>query len=143
MKDYVDQVCEDCAANGVAIAMDRISVPRGYRDGAVVAPLDYEDDEFCGLWFVQFGLAVNQRFMICRLDLGQARFRFSGANDVQYPEAIRENEAKVKRDNLIEAFDQRFGPDHVNTAASTAIEAKQIWERLWPCEPSPRRPPRA
>jgi hypothetical protein len=96
MKDYVDQVCEDCAANGVAIAMARISVPRGYRDGAVVAPLHYEDDEFCGLWFVQFGLAVNQRFMICRLDLGQARFRFSGANDVQYPEAIRENEAKVK-----------------------------------------------
>jgi hypothetical protein len=83
MKDYVDQVCEGCAANGVAIATARISVPGGYRDGAVVAPLNFEPDEFCGIWFVQFGLAANGKFVVRRLDLGQARFRFTGADDVR------------------------------------------------------------
>jgi hypothetical protein len=83
---------------------------------------------------VQFGIALNRRFDVHRLDLGQARFRFMVESDVQHPEGIRKNEAEVKRDELIEALDQRFGPEHVNTAATTSIEAMQIWQRLWPCE---------
>jgi hypothetical protein len=134
LKAYVDEVCNDCATNGAPIVMARISLPRGYHDGVVVAPLDFEPDEFCGVWFVQFGLAVDGKVIVRRLDLGQARFRYTGANDVQYPGAIRKNDAEVKRDDLIEALDQRFGPDHVNTAALSAIEAMQIWQRLWPCE---------
>ena len=66
------------------------------------------------------------------LDLGQARFRFSGADDVQYPDAIRKNQAEVKRDELIEALDQRFGRDCVNTGATSVEEDKQICQRIWP-----------
>lgn len=126
MKAFVDEVCKDCAENGVVIATDKISLVVGYRAGAVVAPLEFEPDEFCGVWFVQIGLAVNGKFIVRRLDLGQARFRFASAADVRHPEGIRKNEAEVKRDDLIEALDQRFGRDHVNTAASTPTEAMQI-----------------
>ena len=142
MKAYVDEVAEDCAANGAPVATARIAMSGGYRDGAVVAPLGFEPDEFCGVWFVQFGLAIEGRFVVRRLDLGQARFRYASESDVRYPGAIRKNEAEVKRDNLIEALDERFGPDNVNTAAQTAIEAMQIWRRQWPCDVSARRPPR-
>jgi hypothetical protein len=143
MKAYVDKVCKDCAANGAPVAMVRIAVPSGYSDGAVVAPLGFEPDEFCGVWFVQFGLTIEGRFVVRRLDLGQARFRFTTESDVLYPGAIRKNDAEVKRDNLIEALDERFGRNHVNTAAQTAIEAMQIWQRLWPCDLTGRRPPRS
>ena len=47
-------------------------------------------------------------------------------SDVRHPHGIRKNEAEVKRDELIEALDERFGPEHVNTAATTTIEAMQI-----------------
>lgn len=132
MRTYVDEICKHCAENGHVISTGKIRLARGYRDGVVFAPLGFEPDEFCGLWFVEFGLAVDGRFLVRRLDLGQARFRFAGADDVQYPGAIRENEAKRRRDDLIEAFDRRFGPDDVNIAASTATDAAQIWGRLWP-----------
>jgi hypothetical protein len=131
MKDYVDRVCKATAANGRPISA--ASIPGGvYRDGALVAPLGFEMDEFCGIWFVQFGLAVDRRFAVHTLDLGQARFRFSGANDVQYPGAIRKNQAEVKRDELIEALDQRFGADRVNIAGTSVEEAMQICQRIWP-----------
>jgi hypothetical protein len=134
MRDYVDDVCERTATNGLIVRVETISLPGGYRDGVVVAPLDFELDEFCGIWFVQFGVALNRRFAVHRLDLGQARFRFMVESEVRYPGAISKNQAEVKRDELIEALDERFGPDHVNTAPSTAIEAMKIWQRLWPCE---------
>ena len=137
MKAYVDVVCKECAAAGAPIAMARIPFP--YHDGAVIAPLDFETDEFCGAWFVQFGLAFEGKFIVRRLDLGQARFRFSGADDVPHPEGIRPNQAQVRRDDLIDALDQRFGPEHVNTAPTTKIEAEQIWQRIWPCELRPVR----
>jgi hypothetical protein len=89
------------------------------------------------MWFVQFGLAVDGKFSFHRLDLGQARFRFQGESDVPYPNAIRKNDAEVKRDDLIEALDWRFGMDFVNSTARTQIEAMQICQRLWPCD----RPP--
>ena len=136
MKDYVDQVCQTTATDGLTIEVRTISLPGGYRDGAVVAPLGFEPDEFCGVWFVEFGLALNKKFAVYRLDLGQARFRFKTESDVRYPEGIRKNQAEVKRDELIEAFDERFGPDQVNTAATNATEAMQIWSRLWPCKRS-------
>ena len=81
---------------------------------------------------MKVGLALNQRFAVHKLDLGQARFRFMAESDVRHPHGIRKNEAEVKRDELIEALDERFGPEHVNTAATTTIEAMQIWQRLWP-----------
>jgi hypothetical protein len=92
MKDYVDRVCKASAENGTPI----LSAP-DYRDGALVAPLGFEMDEFCGIWFVQFALAVDRKFAVHTLELGQARFRFSGADDVQYPGAIHKNQAEVKR----------------------------------------------
>jgi hypothetical protein len=128
MKSYVDEICEKTVKNGIAIEVGR---SKGYSDGAVVAPLDFEIDEFCGAWFVRFAVALNQRFAVHRLDLGQARFRIMVENEVQHPEGIRKNEAEVKRDELIEALDQRFGPEHVYTAATTSIEAMQICQRLW------------
>lgn len=131
MKSYVDEICEKTAKNGRPVEVGR---SKGYSDGAVVAPLDFELDEFCGVWFVQFGVALNRRFAVHRLDLGQARFRFMAEGEVQHPEGIKKNEAEVKRDDLIEALDQRFGLEHVNTAATTSIEAMQIWRRLWPWE---------
>lgn len=133
MKTYIDDVCEQTARDGLAIEVDKITLPGGYSDGAVVAPLDYELDEFTGVWLVQFGIAVARRFAVHTLDLGQARFRARGANDIPHPEAITKNQAAVKRDELIEALDQRFGTEHVSVAAGTAIEAMQIWQRLWPC----------
>jgi hypothetical protein len=136
MREYVDKICDMTATNGVVIDLGRISLSRGYHDGAVVTPLDFELDKFSGIWFVQFGVALNRRFAVFRLDLGQARFRFTTESDVRDPEAITKNEAEVKRDELIEALDQRFGSEYVNTAASTRIEAMQIWQRLWPCEGS-------
>jgi hypothetical protein len=131
MKGYVDEICEKTAKNGIVIEVGR---SKAYSDGAVVAPLDFEIDEFCGVWFVQFGVALDQRFAVYRLDLGQARFRMMVESDVQHPEGINKNEAAVKRDKLIEALDQRFGPEHVYAAATTSIEAMQICQRLWPCE---------
>ena len=100
----------------------------------VATPVDFEVDEFSGVWFVQLGVALNRRFAVFRRDLGQARFRFKTESDVRHPVGIRKNQAEVKRDELIEALDQRFGSDRVNTAASTSFEAIQIWQRLWPCE---------
>ncbi|MGC2594542.1 MAG: hypothetical protein WA425_21755, partial [Xanthobacteraceae bacterium] len=135
---YVNEICEKTAANGFAIEVERIKLPSGYRDGAVVAPLDFEPDEFCGVWFVQFGLAINRKFAVHRLDLGQARFRYMAAADVRHPEAIKKNAAEVKRDDLIEALDERFGPDQVNIAGTSKIDAMQIWQRLWPCDVSTR-----
>ena len=134
MRSYVDEVCKRTATYGLVIEVGRIPLSRSYRDGAVVAPVDFEIDEFSGIWFVKFGVALSQRFAVYRLDLGHARFRFMTESDLRHPEGIRKNEAEVKRDELIEALDQRFGPEHVNTAATTAIEAMQIWQRLWPCE---------
>lgn len=128
MKVYVDDVCMACAAKGATV------VTGAGRDGAVVTPLSFEVDEFSGVWFVEFGLATEGRFSVYRLDLGQARFRFSGAVDVAHPDAIRRDQAEAKRGDLIEALDRRFGPDHVNTAAQTPTEAEQIWKRLWPCK---------
>jgi hypothetical protein len=138
MKDYVDDVCNQCAASGAPVI--KTNAPGGYHDGAVVAPLGFEPDEFCGVWFVQFGLAVDGKFIVRRLDLGQARFRY--ASDVSYPGAIRKNEAEVKRDDLIEALDRRFGKDRVNIAAQTPVEAMQIWQRQWPIERR-AKPPQA
>jgi hypothetical protein len=135
MKTYVEHVCQQCAEQGAVIATARILHPARYREGALVMPLDYEPDEFSGMWFVQFGLAVNERFIIRRLDLGQARFRFSDADDVAYPGAIRRDEAEVKRGDLIEVLDERFGPNGVNIAARTKDEAMKICNRLWPREP--------
>lgn len=134
MSTYVDDICRVTGTNGLPIEVGRIPLSRGYRDGAVVAPLDFEIDEFSGIWFVKFGVAINQRFSVHRLDLGHARFRFIAESAVRHPAGIRKNEAEVKRDELIEALDRRFGPDNVNTAATIAIEAMQIWQRLWPCE---------
>lgn len=131
-RDYVKDVCNQCAQKGAVIAVERIVSPAHYRDGALVMPLDYEPDEFCGMWFVQFALALNERFVVRRLDLGQAKFRFSGADDVAYPAAIRRDEAEVKRGDLIEALDERFGPNDVNTAARTKEEAMEICNRVWP-----------
>jgi hypothetical protein len=136
MKAHVDAACKDCVANGAAIAMAQI--PVRYRDGAVVAPLRWEPDEFCGVWFVRYGLAVNGRFVVRRLDLGQARFRFACEGDVQHPEGVRPNTAEVRRDALIEALDQRFGPDHVHIyctpscTSSSDTQAMQVCQRLWP-----------
>ena len=61
----------------------------------------------------------------------------SGADDVAYPGAIRRDEAEVKRGDLIEALDERFGPNDVNTAARTKEEAMEICNRLWPPERIP------
>ena len=134
MKSYVREICEKTATNGLMIDLGRISLSRGYQDGVVVTPVDFEVDEFSGVWFVQLGVALNRRFAVFRRDLGQARFRFKTESDVRHPVGIRKNQAEVKRDELIEALDQRFGSDRVNTAASTSFEAIQIWQRLWPCE---------
>jgi hypothetical protein len=134
MKDYVAEICEMTATNGLMIDLGRISLSRGYQDGVVVAPVDYELDDFSGVWFVQLGVALNRRFAVFRLDLGQARIRIDTEFDVRHPEGLTKNEAEVKRDQLIEALDQRFGSERVNTAASTPFEAMQIWQRLWPCE---------
>jgi len=123
MKSYVDEICEKTAKDGTMV---------DGPNGAVVAPLDFEIDEFSGVWFVQFGIALNQRFAVHRLDLGQARFRITVESEVQYPGGIRKNEAEVKRDELIEALDQRFGSQHVNAAAATSEEAMQICQRRWP-----------
>ena len=60
------------------------------------------------------------------------------AADVRHPEAIKKNAAEVKRDDLIEALDERFGPDQVNIAGTSKIDAMQIWQRLWPCDVSTR-----
>lgn len=130
--EYVDDVCKSTASSGTAIDSEKCEI--SYRDGALVAPLAYEMDEFSGTWFVQFGIALGRRFRLHRLDLGQARFRFSGAADVRHPEAIRKNEAEVKRDNLIEALDRRFGANQVNTAATSPENAMVICQRLWPCQ---------
>lgn len=132
MMEYVDQICRKTTDKGLIIDVEKIERPARYRDGAVVAPLDFEPDEFCGVWFVKFGMAVNGRFAVFRLDLGQSRFRFMGAGDVRHPEGISKNQAEVKRDELIEALDERFGPENANTAATTSIEAMKIWQRLWP-----------
>jgi hypothetical protein len=139
MKAYVAQACKDCVANGAVIELASIPYSLGYHDGAVVAPLGFETDEFCGAWFVWLGLALGGRFIIRRLDLGQARFRFTCEGEVQHPEGVRPNTAEVRRDGLIEALDQRFGPDRVNIAPRTEIEARQICQRLWPCEVLPHR----
>ena len=56
---YVEHVCQQCAGKGAVIATARISRPAHYRDGALVMPLDFEPDEFSGMWFIQFGLAVE------------------------------------------------------------------------------------
>lgn len=134
MKAYVDEICRWTATNGLMVDLGGISLSRGYQDGVVVAPVDFELDEFSGVWFVQLGVALNRRFAVFRRDLGQARFRFKTEFDVRHPEAISKNQAEVRRDELIEALDQRFGPERVNTAATTSFEAMQIWQRLWPCE---------
>jgi len=123
MKRYLDKIYESTAKTGAVIEGP---------NGAVVGPLDFEVDEFCGTWFVKFGLALNQRFAMHRLDLGQARFRIMVESDVQHPGGITKNEAEVKRDKLIEALDLRFGVDHVYTAATTIVEGMQICQRLWP-----------
>jgi hypothetical protein len=130
MKKYVDEICRKAASQGTLIEVEKIQ----YRDGAVVAPLDFELDEFSGVWFVQFAVAVNRKLGVFTLDLGQARFRFGAAGDVSHPEAITKNQALVKRDELIEALDQRFGANQVNTAASSSMEAMEICQRLWPCQ---------
>jgi hypothetical protein len=132
MKDYVEDICENTAKNGLMINLGRIVPPASDHNGAVVAPLNFEVDEFSGIWFVEFGVALNGRFAIFRLDLGQARFRSTTVSDVRHPDGIRKNEAEVKRDQLIEALDQRFGSARVHAAASS-IEATLIWKRLWPC----------
>jgi hypothetical protein len=133
MREYIEKICEKTTSQGRIVEIERISIPGGYRDGAVMAPLGFEVDEFCGVWCVQFGLALSRRFAVHTLELGQARFRFSGEGDVQYPGAIRKNQAEVKRDELIEALDDRFGSENVNIAATSLIEAMRIWQRLWPC----------
>jgi hypothetical protein len=127
MKDYVDRVCKATAENGT-----QILPVADYRDGALVWPLEYEPDEFYAIWFVHFALAVDRKFAVHTLDLGQARFRFSGADDVQFPNAITKNQAEVKRDELIEVLDKRLGKDRVNLAATKPEEAMQICQRIWP-----------
>jgi hypothetical protein len=136
MKNYLNEISARTAAKGLVIDVEKISLSSGYRDGVVVAPLDFEPDEFCGVWFVQFGIAVSRRFAVYRRDLGQARFRFSTVSDVRHPNGISKNEAEVERDKLVEALDQRFGAANVNTAATNTIEEMQIWQRLWPCDGS-------
>jgi hypothetical protein len=49
MRGYVDEICEMTPTNGLAIELGKISLSRGYHDGAVVAPLDFELDEFSGV----------------------------------------------------------------------------------------------
>jgi hypothetical protein len=95
MKSYVDEICEKTAKNGIVIEGGL----GGYSDGAVLTPLDFELDEFCGVWFVQICVALNRRFAVHRLDLGQARFRIMVESEVQHPEGISKNEALVKRDS--------------------------------------------
>ena len=127
MKEYVEELCERTMRAGNPVEVGRIRLQSGYRDGAVVGPVDYEDGKFCGVWFVEFGLAVSKKFGRYRKTLGQAGLRFSGA--------ARKSEADMLRDQLIEALDDRFGPENVIAAANTTAEAGQIWSRLWPCEP--------
>jgi len=128
MKEYVEELCERTMRAGYPVEVGQIRLQSGYRDGAVVGPVDYEDDKFCGIWFVELGLAVSQKFGRYRKALGQAGLRFSGA--------VKKSEADVLRDQLIEALDDRFGPENVIAAANTTAEAGQIWGRLWPCKPS-------
>ena len=104
MKDYVAEICEMTATNDLMIDLGRMPLSRSYQDGVVVAPVDYEIDEFSGVWFVQLGVALNRRFAVFRLDLGQARFRIDTEFDVRHPKGLTKNEAQVKRDDLIEAL---------------------------------------
>ena len=83
MKSYVREICEKTATNGLMIDLGRISLSRGYQDGVVVTPVDFEVDEFSGVWFVQLGVALNRWFAVFRRDLGQARFRFKTESDVR------------------------------------------------------------
>jgi hypothetical protein len=151
MKAYVDKVCKDCATNGVAVATARILPPLRYHDGAGVAPLGFEPNEFCGVWFVQFGVAVDAKFVVCRLDLGQARFRFTSERDVQYPGAIRKSDADVKRDDLIEAGSSVWaelceyrgldtGRGDANLATPLAVQSAVIPRRKRPAMGAPWAP---
>jgi hypothetical protein len=38
MKDYVDEICERTGKSGLLVEVEKISLPTGYHDGAVVAP---------------------------------------------------------------------------------------------------------
>lgn len=129
LKAYVAGLCSQTEARGRAVDIHRMPLHH-YRQGALVFPLGFESDE-CQ-WFVEFAISVRERVAFYRLDLGQARFRFSGVDDVAYPGAIRKNQAEVKRDELIEALDARFGPNDVNAACQTAEDAMQVCNRIWP-----------
>jgi hypothetical protein len=61
MRSYVDEVFKRTVTNGLVIEIGKIPLSRGYRDGAVVAPLDFEIDEFSGVWFVKFGVALARK----------------------------------------------------------------------------------
>lgn len=127
MKEYVEELCERTIRAGYPVEVGQIRLQTGYRDGAVVGPVDY-DDKVCETWFVEFGLAVSQKFAHYRKALGQARFRFGGA--------AKRGEADLLRDQLIKALGDRFGPENVIATQNSSVEAGQIWSRLWPCEPS-------
>ena len=63
MREYVKEICEKTARTGFAVLVDRINLPSGYRDGAVVAPLDFEPDEFCGI--LVCAVRISDSLQIC------------------------------------------------------------------------------
>lgn len=135
LNDYVDAVRGQCLDHGDRVMVDRLN----YQTGVIVGPLEWEADEFEGMWLVSFAILYDHKRIVRRVFLGQAtvaRVWYDLGDGARHPEGIRYPAALARYADFVAALDRWYGEHLISIVPVRGwFDSEDLWDRVWPVFP--------